>query len=118
MDEIQDITNNCEANSIKTFKLNQFYEGGNAGSDSVVGVTTTLRSGDRNPIEENFPDPSRPTLGPTQPAVQWILSIFSGAWCWPFTPSSAEVKERVDLYLYSPCGNCVTCSRTKVTFTL
>jgi len=24
------------------------------------------------------------------------------AWCWPPTPSSAEVKERVQLYLYSP----------------
>jgi len=28
----------------------------------------------------------------------------SGAWCWPPTPSSAEVKERVELYLYSPSG--------------
>ena len=27
-----------------------------------------------------------------------------GAWRWPPTPSSAEVKERVKLYLYSPCG--------------
>jgi hypothetical protein len=26
------------------------------------------------------------------------------AWCWPPTLSSAEVKERVDLYLYSPSG--------------
>ena len=26
----------------------------------------------------------------------------AGAWRWPPTPSSAEVKERVDLYLYSP----------------
>ena len=24
------------------------------------------------------------------------------AWRWPLTPSSAEVKERVDIYLYSP----------------
>jgi hypothetical protein len=27
-----------------------------------------------------------------------------GSWCWPPTPSSAEVKERVELYLYSPSG--------------
>jgi hypothetical protein len=27
-----------------------------------------------------------------------------GAWRWPPTPSSAEVKERVELYLYSPFG--------------
>jgi len=26
------------------------------------------------------------------------------AWHWPPTPSSAEVKERVELYLYSPYG--------------
>ena len=26
------------------------------------------------------------------------------AWRWPPTPSSVEVKERVELYLYSPCG--------------
>jgi hypothetical protein len=26
----------------------------------------------------------------------------SGAWSWPLTPSSAEVKERVQLYLRSP----------------
>ena len=29
----------------------------------------------------------------------------AGAWRWPPTPSSAEVKERVDLYLYSPSGS-------------
>jgi hypothetical protein len=27
-----------------------------------------------------------------------------GAWCWPPTPSSAKVKERVELYLNSPSG--------------
>ena len=29
----------------------------------------------------------------------------AGAWRWPPTPSSAEVKERVELYLYSPSGS-------------
>jgi hypothetical protein len=28
----------------------------------------------------------------------------AGAWRWPSTPSSAKVKERVQLYLYSPSG--------------
>jgi hypothetical protein len=28
----------------------------------------------------------------------------AGAWLWPLTPSSDEVKERVELYLYSPSG--------------
>ena len=28
----------------------------------------------------------------------------AGAWAWPPPPSSAEVLERVELYLYSPKG--------------
>jgi len=28
----------------------------------------------------------------------------AGAWRWPPTPSSAQIKERVELYLYSPSG--------------
>ena len=28
----------------------------------------------------------------------------AGAWCWPPTPSIVEVKERVELYLYSLSG--------------
>ena len=28
----------------------------------------------------------------------------AGAWRWPHTPSSAEVKERIELYLYSLSG--------------
>jgi len=31
-------------------------------------------------------------------------SKVAGEWCWPPTPSSAEVKEQVELYLYSPSG--------------
>ena len=29
----------------------------------------------------------------------------AGAWCWPPTPSSAEIKERVELYLHSRYGS-------------
>jgi len=35
---------------------------------------------------------------------------------WPPTPSSAEVKERVQLYLYSSFRTFVACSRTDSTF--
>jgi hypothetical protein len=28
----------------------------------------------------------------------------AGVWSWPTTPTSAKVKERVELYLYSPSG--------------
>ena len=42
-------------------------------------------------------------------AVQWIPDLLHGgkmaeAWSWPSTLPSAEVQERAELYLYSPCG--------------
>jgi hypothetical protein len=45
----------------------------------------------------------------TQPPLEWIQGLFpggkaAGAWRWPPTPSIIEVKERVELYLYSPPG--------------
>jgi len=52
---------------------------------------------------------SRPTWG--QPSLLYngyqgfLGGKAAGAWRWPSTPSSAEVKERVDLYLYSPSGS-------------
>jgi hypothetical protein len=63
-------------------------------------------SWDRTPMGLNFPHPSRPALEPTQPFIQWVPGLFpwgkaTGTWRKP-PQSSAEVKERVALYLYSP----------------
>ena len=57
-----------------------------------------------------FPQLSRLTLGPTKPHTQWVRVLFheekvAEAWCWPLTPFNIEVKERVELYLYSPAGH-------------
>ena len=65
------------------------------------------------PIESqwgrDFSHLSRPALRPTQPPIKWVPFLFSGVkaarlWVCPPTPSSTNVKERVELYLYSPSG--------------
>ena len=78
--------------------------------DSSVGIA--IRYGLDGPgfesrWGENFR--TRSVLGPTQPPIQWVPALFpggkaAGAWHWPTTPSGAEVKERVELYLYFPSG--------------
>jgi len=60
------------------------------GQDNVCSITT-LYGVDGPGIESwwqrNFPHPSRPTLGPAQPPVQWIQDLFAGhkaggVWRW------------------------------------
>ena len=91
----------------KLIKLQSTSEG----RDSSVGKAT--RYGLDGPgiefrWEPDFPHLSRQVLGPISllyngcRAFPWGKA--AGAWCWPPTPSSAEVKERVELYLYSPSG--------------
>jgi hypothetical protein len=78
------------------------------GRDNSVGVATRYGLNGRG-IESrwkrDFPYSSTAALGPTQPSIQWVPGLSrgkaSGSWLWPPTPSSAEVKERVELYLYS-----------------
>ena len=82
------------------------------GRDSSVGIAT--RYGLDGPGIEfrsvrDFLQPSRPALGPIQPPVQWVLVLslevkVSGSGVYQSPPSSAELKERVQLYLYSLFG--------------
>jgi hypothetical protein len=67
------------------------------------------RSGDRIPVGARFSVHVHTGPG-AHPASQYNgYRVFhggkaAGAWCWPPTPSNTEVKERVELYLYSPSG--------------
>jgi hypothetical protein len=82
------------------------------GWDSLVSIA--IRHGMDGPgIEswwkQDFPHLSRPAVGPIQPPVQWVMGLFPGSKRPGHgvdhpSPSSAEVKERVNLYLYSPSG--------------
>jgi len=60
-------------------------------------------------LGRDFPHLSRPVLRPTQPPIKNGTVTFPGVKrprCGADNPppSSAEVKERVQLYLYSPSG--------------
>ena len=82
------------------------------GRDSSVGIATRYGLDGRG-IEyrwgRDFPRPSRPALGPTQPPMQWVRGSFPGI-KFPERgvhhppPSSAETEERVELYICSPSG--------------
>jgi hypothetical protein len=78
----------------------------------IVGIKTGYGldgPGIESRWRRDFPHTSRPALGLTQPPIQWVPGHSRvkavGAWLWPPTKSSAEVKERVELYLYSPSGS-------------
>ena len=50
------------------------------GPDSSVGIATDygLDGPGSNPGGDEFFRPSRPTLGPIQPSVQWVLGLSRG----------------------------------------
>jgi len=83
------------------------------GLDSSVGIATCYGL-DGTGIEywwgRDFPLPSRPALGPTQlPTRGYLLfPVGKAAGEWPDhpLPSSAEVKERVELYIIPTLGLC------------
>ena len=82
------------------------------GPGSSVGIATGYRL-DGPGIEarwgRDFPHLSRPALRPTQPPVQWVPGLSwgkkrPGRDADPSLPSSAVVKERLGLYIYSSYG--------------
>jgi len=55
----------------------------------------------------DFTHMPRPALGPTEPRIQRIMGLFprdkaAESWRWLPTPYNPEVKERTELYPYSP----------------
>jgi hypothetical protein len=83
------------------------------GWDSSVVIATRYGLLDGPGIEyqcgRRFSQPSVPALGPTQPPIKWFPPISGGGgvkrpgrgFDYP-APSSAQVKERVEIYLYYP----------------
>ena len=82
------------------------------GWDSSVGIATRFGldvPGSNPGGGENFPHPSRPAKAPTQLPIEWLPRLSRGVkrpgrGVDHPPPFSAEVKERIELYLYSPSG--------------
>jgi hypothetical protein len=80
--------------------------------DSSVGIATRYGldgPGIESRWRRDFTYPSRTVLGPTHPLVQWVPRFSPGVkrpgrGVDHAPPPSAEFKERVELYLYSPSG--------------
>jgi len=75
--------------------------------DSSVVIVTRYGLdglGNESRCGRDFPHPSRTALRITQLLFNgyWVSpgGKAAGEWRWPPTPSSAEVKERVELYIY------------------
>ena len=84
----------------------------NSGRDSSVGIATRYGMdgpGIKSRRGRDFPHPSIPTLGPTQPPVQWVPGLSPGVKrpgrrADNPPPSNCRGQERIELYLYSPSG--------------
>ena len=79
---------------------------------SSVGIATRYgldSPGIESRWRRDFPHLSRPAPETTQPPVQWVAGPFprgkeAEAWRYHPPPSSANAKERVEIYLYSLSG--------------
>jgi hypothetical protein len=84
------------------------------GRDSAIGMATGYGlnlSGFETRWRREFPHPSRLAQVPTQPPVPWYQVSFPGVKrpgvALKPTPSSGEVKKRVQLYIYAPSVLCM-----------
>jgi hypothetical protein len=80
---------------------------GSGSSDGIVTAYGLDGTGIESRWGRDLPHLSRPALWPTQPPVKWVpvLSwgmVRLGRDADHTPPSSAEVKNRVELYLYCP----------------
>ena len=101
------ITNNNNNNSVIYYVLNSTVD--RDISDSVATGLGLDGSGIESRWRRDFPHPSRPALGPTRPPIQRAPDLFprgkaGGSGFTHQPPSSAEVKERLELHRYSPSG--------------
>jgi hypothetical protein len=89
-----------------------YYIHNSVGQNCSVGMATHYRldgPGIKSRWGREFLHPSRPGLGPTQPLEQWVPGLTQRG-KWPGcgvdhpTSNSANLKERVDWYLYSTSG--------------
>jgi len=100
----------CHHESLKLNSIKHWIENECEGYRSQYSDSLRAgRSGDRMPVGRDIPHPSRPALGTIQSAVQLVLGLSPEGkavwlWRWPPTPSSAQFKETVDLYLYFYSG--------------
>jgi hypothetical protein len=89
-----------------------------------IFIYKIMKAGDRIPVGVRFPAPVQTSPGAHPPSYTKSTRSYSevkgaGAWHWPPTPCSAEVKERVVLYIYSHSGWApVACSKVDFTFTI
>jgi hypothetical protein len=80
--------------------------------DSIIGIVIHYGldgPGIKSHYGRDFPDLSWQALKPTQPPTKWIPGLSRGVKRPGHDidhppPSSAEVKKRVELYIYSPSG--------------